>query len=131
MVYRFRVEQRFVEKLKLADDGEVVTDHFSYGNRLRFYNRTIFDLTNDAEAENVVYLVVQDEAFFGINAPEINRHFFDQNRFVCGIGVYKNKHTRLEMDYINFYLNPTNGGNIMIHTLGFAVIQNLDFNPKE
>jgi hypothetical protein len=131
LMYRFRLEQRFVEKLKLTDDGEVVTDHYSYGNRLRFYNRTIFDLTKNLEAENVLYLVVQDEVFLGINAPEINRHIFDQNRFVCGIGVYKNKHTRLEIDYINFFLNPSEGENIMVHTLGFAVIQNMDFGKNE
>ena len=131
MLFRFRLEQRFVGELKLSDSGEVVTDKYNYGNRLRFYDRTIFDLTKDPEAENVFYLVVQDEVFFGINAPEINRHFFDQNRFVFGVGIYKNKHTRLEIDYINFFLNPSEGENIMVHTLGFAVIQNLNFGKQE
>jgi hypothetical protein len=130
-VYRFRLEQRFVEKLKFAGNGEVVTDHYLYGNRLRLFNRYIFDLTKDPEAENVFYLAAQDEVFLNINAPEINPNFFDQNRFFFGVGIYKNKHTRLEMDYINFLLNPGQGENTMIHTLGFAVIQNLVFGKKE
>ncbi len=127
MIHRFRLEQRFVEKLKLADTGEVVTDHYLYGNRVRLFNRYIFDLTKDPEAENVFYLAVQDEVFFNINSREINPNFFDQNRFFFGVGIYKNKHTRLEMDYINFLLNPGNGKNLMVHTLGFAVVQNLNF----
>ena len=131
LLYRFRLEQRFVEKLKFSDDGEVVTDYYTYGNRLRFYNRTIFDLTKNPEAENVFYLVVQEEVFLGINAPEINRHFFDQNRFLFGFGIYKNKHTRLEMSYVNFFLNPTNAENLMVHNLNFAVIQHMDFGKKE
>lgn len=130
-LYRFRLEQRFVEKLKFSDAGAVITDKYNYGNRMRFYNRTIFDLTKDPEAENVLYLVVQDEVFFSIHAPELNRHFFDQNRFVFGVGIYKNKHTRLEMDYVNFFLNPSHGENIIVHTLNFAVMQNMDFSKKE
>lgn len=131
ILYRFRLEQRFVQKLKLTDKGEVVTDYYTYGNRLRFYNRTIFDLTKDPDAENVFYLVAQDEVFFNVNAPEINRHFLDQNRLLLGFGIYKNKQTRLEMSYVNFFLNPTNAANLMVHNLNFAVIQNLDFSKKE
>ena len=131
VIYRARLEQRFVEKLKLASNGEVVTDHYLYGNRLRLFNRYMFDLTKDPEAENVFYLAVQDEVFFNINAAEINPHLFDQNRFFFGVGIFKNKHTRLEIDYINFLFNLPKGDKLMMHTLGFAVIQNLDFGKKE
>jgi len=131
LIHRFRLEERFVEKLKFAPDSEVVTDRYLYGNRLRLFNRYMFDLTKDPEAENVFYLATQDEVFFNIHAPEINANFFDQNRFFLGVGILKNKQTRVEIDYINFLLNPAKGKNFMIHTLGFSVIQNLDFSPKE
>jgi hypothetical protein len=131
LLYRFRLEQRFVEKLKFSDEGEVVTDKYNYGNRLRFYHRTTFDLTKKLDAQNVFYVALQDEVFFNINAPELNRHFFDQNRFLFGVGIFKEKHTKLEMGYVNFFLNPTEGKNIMVHSLNFAVVQNLDFSKKE
>ena len=131
MLYRFRLEQRFVEKLKLSAEGEVVTEKYNYGNRLRFYHRSIFDLTKKPEAQNVFYLAVQDEVFFNVNAPEINFHFFDQNRFYFGIGIFKDKHTKLEMGYVNFFLNPSVGENIMVHSLNFTVAQTLDFGKPE
>ena len=131
MVYRFRLEQRFVEKLKFSETGEVMTEKYNYGNRMRYYYRTMFDLTKKPDAENVFYWVIQDEVFFNVAAPEINYHFFDQNRFVSGLGLLKNKHTRLEMLYVNFFLNPSKGDNIMVHSLNFSVSQNLNFGKAE
>jgi hypothetical protein len=131
MLYRFRLEQRFVEKLKFSASGEVETDEYNYGNRLRFYHRTTFDLTKDPDAQNVFYVALQDEVFFNVNAPEINFHYFDQNRFLFGVGIFKDKHTKLEMGYVNFFLNPSLGHNIMVHSLNFAVVQTLDFEKQE
>lgn len=126
--HRFRVEQRFVEKLKAGETGGVVSEGYHYGNRLRYLNRTIYNITQKPEVRDVFYLALQDEVFLNVASPDINKNFFDQNRFMIGFGVFHDKKTRLELGYLNQFLNPNSGPNVMNHILQVSVQQNLDFS---
>lgn len=128
MSHRFRVEQRFVEKLRREKDGTVYSEGFYYGNRLRYSNRTTFDITKKPDARDVFYIALQDEVFLNIAAPDINKNFFDQNRFLISFGVFHEKKTRLELGYLNQLSNPNSGSNVMNHILQVSVQQNLDFS---
>jgi hypothetical protein len=131
MSHRIRTEQRFVEKLSKNENGTVRSDGYSYGNRLRYLNRTTFDITRKPEARNIFYVALQDEIFLNIASPEVNKNFFDQNRFMVGIGIFNEKKTRLELGYLNQLTNPQSGPNIMNHILQVSVQQNLDFGARK
>jgi hypothetical protein len=131
MGYRFRLEQRFVEKLKFAANGEAQTDAYHNGNRLRFMHRTIFDLTKNPEANDVFFIALQDEIFLNVASRELNRNLLDQNRFLVSFGVIKDKQTRLELGFAYIFLNPYKHDNTYVHGLVVGVTQNLDFSKPE
>ena len=126
MTHRFRLEQRFVEKLSRDKDGSIASEYV-YGNRFRYFNRTIVDLTKNPEAQNVFYIAFQDEVFLNFASPDINKNFFDQNRFLLAFGVFHAKKTRLELGYMNQFSNPQNGPNVMNHIGHVSILQTLNF----
>jgi len=130
MTHRFRVEQRFLEKFRIAPNDGIETDHV-YGNRFRYFNRTILNLTRSAEAKNPFYVALQDEVFMNFASPDINQNFFDQNRFLVALGVFHDKKTRLELGYMNQLTNPQTGPNVMNHIVHVSVLQTLDFSSAE
>ncbi len=130
MTHRFRLEQRFAEILRIAPDDRNFSEYV-YGNRFRYFNRTIFDLTKNPEKENVFYIALQDEVFMNVASPDINKNIFDQNRFLAAIGVFHDKKTRLELGYMNQLINPQAGPNVMNHIFHVSVLQTLDFRSAE
>ncbi|HSI91097.1 MAG TPA: DUF2490 domain-containing protein [Adhaeribacter sp.] len=126
MTHRFRLEQRFVERLFISGDGSIKSN-YDYGNRFRYFNRTIFDLTRNTEAQNVFYVALQDEIFLNFASPDINKNTFDQNRFLVAFGVFHDKKTRLELGYMNQFINPYKRANTMNHIFHVSVLQTLNF----
>ncbi len=124
VVNRFRFEQRFVDKIGLVD--EVVTKlETNYQNRFRYLNRNLFHLLDFKSGNEKLYFVLQDEIFMNIGRNKVNSNFFDQNRFLLGLGVnYKNS-IRFELGYMNHLINPNQGNNIMNHTVSLALFHNL------
>ncbi|KAA9338834.1 DUF2490 domain-containing protein [Adhaeribacter soli] len=131
MTHRLRLEHRFVEQLRLHMDGSVSPGSTKYGNRIRYFNRTILDLTRKPEAKNVVYFALQDEIFLNVAAPALNSNVFDQNRFLAAVGVFHDKKTRLELGYMNQFLTPYRQANAMNHILHVSVLQTLDFSGNK
>jgi len=131
MTHRLRVEHRFVEKILAGNNGKVLSDGYRYGTRPRYLNRITFNITKKPEAKNVFYFAVQDEIFVNVGSNDINKNFFDQNRFLLTFGLFKDKHTRLELGYLNQLTNPQIGPNVMSHIVNVAVLQTLDFSSGE
>jgi hypothetical protein len=125
-INRFRLEQRFVDDVQLKDDvvQKVATN---YQNRLRYLNRHIIHLSNFKSGNEEMYLVLQDEIFVNIGDNKVNSKFFDQNRFLAGIGFnYKNS-IRFEIAYMNQLLNSKSGSDVVNHTVSLTLLQNLIF----
>lgn len=121
MIHRLRLEQRFVENLASEED------QYNTGHRLRYFNRTIFPLGKKSNAKAAPYIALQDEIFINFASPDINKNAFDQNRFLIALGILHQKHTRLEIGYMNQLLNPASGENVTKHILHFSILQVLDF----
>jgi hypothetical protein len=121
MTHRLRLEQRFLEDIS-TDKRE-----FNSGHRLRYFNRTIFPLGKKQPPKAAPYLALQDEVFVNFASPDINSNFFDQNRLLVALGILHQKHTRLEIGYMNQFLDPASEGNVTNHILHFSVLQVLDF----
>lgn len=121
---RFRLEQRFVGELGL-EDGEVEKVATNYQNRFRYLNRHTIHLANFKSGNEELYFVVQDEVFLNLGKSNVSNAFFDQNRFLMGIGFnYKNS-IQFEVAYMNQLINTPTENNIMNHAVSLTLYQNL------
>jgi len=130
MTHRVRLEQRFIHKYALNSSKEAERCGTNTGQRLRYFNRTLFNLT-PKDKKNVLYLALQDEVFFNISAKNINPNFFDQNRLLLAVGVWYDHHTRLELGYMNQYIHPKSGDDIDNHIVHLSILQVLNFAPTK
>lgn len=121
MTHRLRLEQRFVEN-PVAEN-----DDYSTGHRIRYFNRVIFPFGKNPDAKAGPYAALQDEVFFNFASSGINKNVFDQNRLLVAFGILYQKHTRLEIGYMNQWLNPSAGEDVSNHMLHFSVLQTLNF----
>jgi len=126
MQHRFRLEQRFVDKLGFNFTNVVVTET-DFLNRLRYLNRNTVHLKTLNNSGNSIYAIVQDEVFINPNNKNENTSFLDQNRFLIGLGVNYQNSIKLELGYLNHYINTTSGSNLMNHTVSLMVNHTLDF----
>ncbi|MBP6558268.1 MAG: DUF2490 domain-containing protein [Flavobacterium sp.] len=124
MTHRFRLEQRWVEKIGLVNDN-VVSMGSNYQNRLRYLNRNIFHLTDLKSTKEELYLVLQNEVFLALGDNKVNAKFIDQNRFLIGLGLNYNNNIRLELGYLNHYITSSFSNDVMNHTVSISLIQNL------
>jgi hypothetical protein len=96
--HRFRLEQRFIEDLAAAD--------WRPENRFRYMLRTTIPLTDD----NRWYIALWDEVFINFGGNLDNNHF-DQNRAFAGLGHKLDKHTALEVGFLEQTLQKRGGVN--------------------
>lgn len=125
LIGRYRLEQRFVDKLGVIEDGSIGRVATNYQNRFRYLNKNTFHLANFKSGNEELYFVVQDEVFLNLGSNKVNDTFFDQNRFAVGIGFnYKNS-IQFEITYMNQLINSASGNDAMNHTLSLTLFQNL------
>lgn len=124
MHHRIRLEQRFVDKLgKTNESVSVLATH--YQNRFRYLNRNLIHLMELSDSNNSLYGIIQNEIFVNIGNNKVNSKTWDQNRLFAGLGMHFKNHTRLELGYLNHYLNPSQGNDIMNHTVSLSILQNV------
>lgn len=121
---RFRLEQRFVDKLAIVD-GSVKKSETNYQNRLRYLNRNLFHVMDFKSGNEELYLVVQNEVFLNLGINKVNNKFLDQNRFLVGFGINYKKSTQFEVAYMNHFINPNSSNDIMNHTFSLTLLQNI------
>jgi hypothetical protein len=91
---RFRIEQRCIQKSEAT----------VFSQRIRHQIQIRFQLLNDPEFKNGLYINIQNEIFLNIqNRDEINNHFFDQNRPYLGFGYRIDKKFEVELGYYHRY----------------------------
>ena len=92
--HRFRLEQRFIEKIA-ADDV--------FAQRLRYFVRFLILFQKDAKVfEKGLFAAVQNEVFFNVqNKDVVNNTFFDQNRAYLALGYRLQKKIDIEAGYMN------------------------------
>lgn len=105
VTHRFRLEQRFMEKLVLKEN-EPDSDGYAYANRFRYFIRNIVPFSKDAVFTEGLFAAVQNEVFanFG-DLSTVNGKFFDQNRLYLATGYRINKQWDLEIGYMNQYIS--------------------------
>lgn len=123
MTHRFRLENRWVQHLSSTPEESNTTN---FQNRLRYLNRNVFHLTHLSSENEEVYAVVQNEFFLNMGDNKVNSKFFDQNRFLVGVGLNYFNNIRLELGYMNQFVTSSSGNNAMNHTVSISLLQNLD-----
>lgn len=123
-INRFRLEQRFVDKIGVVD-GSVEKTATNFQNRLRYLNRNLFHVTNFKSGNEELYIVLQDEVFMNLGNNKVNNKFFDQNRLLVGFGIHYKKSIRFEIAYMNQLINPQLGNDVMNHAISLTLFQNL------
>jgi hypothetical protein len=123
-INRFRLEQRFVDKIGVVD-GSVEKTATNFQNRMRYLNRNLFHVTDFKSGNEELYIVLQDEVFMNLGDNKVNSKFFDQNRFLVGFGIHYKKSIRFEVAYMNQWINPQAGNDVMNHAVSLTLFQNL------
>ena len=104
---RTRLEQRFVQG---GDEAEW---------RFRQWIKLTYPLPHRTS------LVLTEEVFVSLNSTDRGATAgFDQNRLFLGVGYDLDACTRLEVGYLNQYINRSSGSDSMNHILAFNVLLN-------
>jgi hypothetical protein len=92
--HRFRLEQRFIEKIATDD---------VFAQRLRYFTRFLIPLKKEAQVfEKGFFAAVQNEVFLNIQNKDVtNNSFFDQNRAYVALGYRLQKKIDIELGYMN------------------------------
>lgn len=94
VAHRFRLEQRFIERLGKED---------LFTQRLRYFVRFILPLEKGKQNfDKGVFAALQNELFFNIqDKKELNNSLFDQNRAYLALGYRFSKKLDIEAGYLN------------------------------
>ncbi|ASZ09971.1 DUF2490 domain-containing protein [Chitinophaga pendula] len=122
MSHRFRLEQRWVAQ-QTSRPGAPTERDWQYGNRVRYFHRTIIPVQKHTQSTKF-YVALQNEIFLNLWNNQINDKFIDQNRLLLTPGYLLNAALKLEIGYMNQFLQTAAGSQTMNHILHFAVFHN-------
>lgn len=116
--HRFRLEERFIDKIISSSEELFTVDGTNYNNRFRYritLNRPLFKMK-----EASISLVVFDEIWLNLDKG-IRPKSFNQNWFYTGVDYPLNKHFTLGMGYQNIALQGNEDIFITNHLLQTTV----------
>lgn len=92
LTHRFRVEQRWLGRVKAGTDREI--EEWLFLHRFRYQFRSQYSLNKK------MYAAVADEIFIGAG-KNVGVNIFDQNRLFLLVGYKLNKNVSIESGYFN------------------------------
>lgn len=119
--HRFRIEQRWLGRVKPATDREI--EAWVFLHRFRYQFKTQYNLSGK------FYLAAADEIFIGAG-KNVGVNIFDQNRIFLLTGYKISKNVTLEAGYFNQTLQQgrrINNSTIMQHNNGAVISSFLQF----
>lgn len=96
ITHRFRIEQRWLGKVKAGTDREI--EDWTFLHRFRYFLRTQYPFRK--KGERMFYAVAADELFIGAG-KNLGINIFDQNRIFLQLGYAFSKKISLEAGYFN------------------------------
>lgn len=96
VINRFRIEQRWLAKIKAGSNREI--EAWTFLHRFRYQLRTQLPLWSKKEQQ--LYIAAADELFIGAG-KNLGINIFDQNRIFLMAGYKINKHLSVETGYFN------------------------------
>ena len=123
LAYRCRLEQRWVQKFRIGDEGVKAANGYSYANRIRYRLKATLPINQAKIAPGVVFLTLSDEVWVD-NDNLISRHTFSQNWLAGSIGYQFNKQGNIQVGVLNQYIKKSDEHN---YVLQIGLTYNLDF----
>jgi hypothetical protein len=96
VINRFRIEQRWLAKLKTGSNNEI--EDWTFLHRFRYQLRTQMPLWSKKEQQ--LYIAAANELFIGAG-KNLGINIFDQSRIFLMAGFKINKHFSFETGYLN------------------------------
>ena len=119
--HRFRVEERFLERVTSTNGTSFFRDGYDYSTRFRYFIRDIVPFNNDPVFTKGLFAALQNEVFLNItDRNKVNGKFFDQNRFYIATGYRFSRQFDLELGYMNQHISGINKNSINNHILQLA-----------
>ncbi len=129
--HRYRLEQRWIENMKPAQNGDYYREGFVYSNRFRYKFTFNVPLNGTQIQKGTLFASVYDEPFisFGKN---VRFNIFDQNRLYGAIGYQFHAAGNIQLGYLNqIILKPDGTRQEMNHTLQLGLTYNMDWRKKQ
>ncbi len=128
--HRYRLEQRWIERLASAPNGSIVNDGFNYSNRVRYRLIVNMPLNKPSISKGATFISIYDEPFVSWGGAIQNNHL-DQNRFYAALGYQYSPDGNIQLGYLNQVLIKTGGISREVnHTLQIAFTHHLDLRPR-
>lgn len=119
--HRFRVEQRWLGRVKAGTAGDREIEDWFFLHRFRYQFRTQYPFWTKSDKQ--LYGAAADEIFIGAG-KNLGTNIFDQNRIFLLLGLKLNKKVSLEAGYFNQTLQQgrrINNNTIMQRNNGVVV----------
>jgi Protein of unknown function (DUF2490) len=119
--HRFRVEQRWLGRVKAGTAGDREIEDWFFLHRFRYQFRTQYPFWTKADKQ--FYGAAADEIFIGAG-KNLGTNIFDQNRIFLLLGLKLNKRVSLEAGYFNQTLQQgrrVNNNTIMQRNNGVVI----------
>lgn len=128
--HRYRLEQRWIERLTTTPDGSLFNDGFNYSNRLRYRLIVNMPINKPTISKGATFISIYDEPFVSWGGVIQNNHL-DQNRFYAALGYQYSPEGNVQLGYLNQVLIKSDGIRREInHTLQIAFTHHLDLRMK-
>lgn len=107
--HRFRLEERYLERVASTNGTTFFRDGYDYTTRFRYFVRDIIPFSSAPVFTEGPFAALQNEVFVNVtDKNSVNGKFFDQNRFYVAAGYRFHKKFDLEIGYMNQYISGAN-----------------------
>lgn len=106
--HRLRFEQRYIGIMQLRPNLDPIRVGWRYENRFRYQIRSDIPLTKGSKDLPGFYIAAYDEVFWNFG-KNVAANDFDQNRAYLALGKGLSKSFKLEIGYMNQFLQQRNG----------------------
>jgi len=106
--HRYRLEQRWLQRLGTTGPDSAQPIGWNYSNRLRYMARVVRAPGGGAPKNGKLYLAASNELFMNFG-QKVRFNLFDQNRAFVGVGKQWSPKLRTELGYMNHIVLRANG----------------------
>lgn len=118
--HRFRLEQRFMPKSIVKDNG-LENDGYELANRFRYFLRGVLSIDGLKTFEKGPFVAVQNELFLNFgDGSRTNGKTFDQNRAYLAVGYRFSPLFDVEAGYLNQFISGAGSTRTTMHVAQIA-----------
>ena len=123
-----RLEERFRRKI---EDNNNLASGYNFSYRLRYNFALMIPLSGKTIEPKTIFLFLNDELHVNFG-KEIVYNYFDQNRAFLGLAYQIDKHSNVQLGYMNIFQQTASGNTYnTTHAARLFLFHNLDFRKVD